>query len=52
VQRVTKDQATGLVKTPADYSQLGELFVASLVIGLVLPLLAIAFVRATRFRSA
>jgi hypothetical protein len=52
VQRVTKDQATGLVKTPADYSQLGELFVASIVIGLVLPLLAILFVRATRFRSA
>lgn len=52
VQRVTKDQATGLVKTPADYSQLGELFLASLVIGLVVPMLAIAFVRATRFRSA
>ncbi|MFN9390311.1 MAG: hypothetical protein ACK6DF_12375 [Betaproteobacteria bacterium] len=52
VQRVTKDQATGLVKTPADYSQLGDLLLVSLVIGLVVPMLAIAFVRATRFRSA
>lgn len=52
VQRVTKDPATGLVKTPADYSQLGDLFVASLLIGLMVPMLAILFVRATRFRSA
>ncbi|MCA3136171.1 MAG: hypothetical protein ING70_13795 [Rhodocyclaceae bacterium] len=52
VQQKTKDQATGLVKTPADYSQLGDLLLVSLVIGLVVPMLAIAFVRATRFRSA
>jgi hypothetical protein len=52
VQRVTKDPATGLVKTPADYSQLGELFIASIVIGLVLPMVAIWFARSTRFRSA
>jgi hypothetical protein len=52
VTRQVKDQATGLVKVPQDYSQLGELLLLSLVLGLVVPFAAILFVRATRFRSA
>ena len=43
---------TGKVQVPADYSELGALFIAATVLGLVLPLAAIAFVRATRFRAA
>jgi hypothetical protein len=52
VSREVKDAATGAVVTPADYSQLGHLFVVVILIGLCLPLLAIGFVRSTRFRSA
>ena len=52
VAREVKDAATGVVKVPADYSQLGGLFVVSLVLGFVLPMLAILVVRTTRFRSA
>ena len=52
VTREVKDQATGVVKVPADYSQLGDLYVAAILIGLLLPLVAIVFVRTTRFRSA
>ncbi|MBA3623598.1 MAG: hypothetical protein H0W48_03925, partial [Methylibium sp.] len=42
----------GAVQVPADYSELGWLFITATAIGLVLPLLAIVFVKATRFRSA
>jgi len=52
VTREVKDAATGVIKVPADYSQLGSLFIASMVIGFVLPMLAILLVRTTRFRSA
>ncbi|MBK8015637.1 MAG: hypothetical protein IPK20_02290 [Betaproteobacteria bacterium] len=52
VTREVKDQATGAIKVPADYSQLGDLFVAAIVLGLVLPMLAILFVKSTRFKSA
>ena len=52
VTREVRDAASGAVSTPADYGQLGDLLVASTAIGLLAPLLAIAFVKMTRFRSA
>ena len=52
VTREVKDVATGAVTVPADYSQLGDLYTTVIVIGLVLPMLAIVFVKTTRFRSA
>jgi len=51
VTREVKD-ATGAITTPADYHQLGTLLVLTTVIGFVLPMLAVVFVKATRFRSA
>lgn len=51
VTREVKDQATGIVQMPADYSQLGDLLIMQTAIGLALPLAAIAFARITRFRS-
>ena len=50
--REVKDPATGAVKVAADYSQLGDLLIASTVLGFIVPMLAIAFVKPTRFRSA
>lgn len=52
VTREVKDQATGVIQTPADYSNLGTLIIISISIGLVLPFVAIFIVRFTRFRSA
>jgi hypothetical protein len=46
-----KDQA-GAINVPADYSELGILLVTVTVLSFVLPLLAILFVKSTRFRSA
>jgi hypothetical protein len=37
---------------PADYGDLGALFITVTLIGLVLPLLAIVLIRLTRLRSA
>jgi MFS family permease len=52
VSREVKDAATGAVKLPADYSQLGELLVVQLIIGLVVPFAAILLVRASGLRWA
>src|SRR5688572_17004619 len=52
VSREVKDAATGAVQTPADYSQLGELLIAQLVIALLLPFVTILIVRQSRLRSA
>ena len=51
VTREVKD-ASGAITTPADYHQLGVLLVLTTAIGFVLPMLAVVFVKATRFRSA
>ena len=51
VTREVKD-ASGAITTPADYGQLGTLLVLTTVIGFVVPMLAVVFVRATRLRSA
>ena len=52
VTRQVKDAATGAVVTPADYSQLGELLIIQLAIGLLLPFAAILVVRALGLRWA
>jgi len=52
VTREVKDPATAAVKVAADYSHLGDLLIASTVLGFVVPMLAIAFVKMTRYRSA
>jgi len=51
VTREVRD-ASGAVTTPADYSQLGTLLVLTAVITFVVPMLAVVFVKTTRFRSA
>jgi hypothetical protein len=52
VTREIKDAATSVTQTPADYSQLGSLLIAQLILGLALPFAAIVFAKVTRFRSA
>jgi hypothetical protein len=52
VTREVRDRATGALQVPADYSQLGDLLLVQLVIGLALPFAAILLARLTRFRSA
>ena len=51
VAREVKD-ATGAIKSPSDYSELGMLLVVTTVLSFVLPMLAILFVKSSRFRSA
>ena len=52
VTREVKDAATGVVKVPADYSELGGLLVVQVILSLALPFAAILFARMTKFRSA
>ena len=52
VTREVRDPTTGTIQTPADYSQLGELFIAQLLLGLILPFSAILFAKLTKFKSA
>jgi hypothetical protein len=52
VSRAVKDRATGTVKIPADYSQVGELLIVATLIGLVVPLTAVLAVRMLRLRTA
>jgi hypothetical protein len=52
VSREVKDAATGAVRVPADYSELGALMITASVIGFLLPLLAVALARVFRLRSA
>jgi hypothetical protein len=52
VTREVKDPVTGVVQMPEDYSNLGMLLIVQLLLTLILPFLAIAFARVTRFKSA
>lgn len=52
VTREVKDQASGAIQIPADYSQLGDLLITQLMIGLALPFSAILFAKLTKFKSA
>ncbi len=52
VTREVKDHASGVVKVPQDYGELGWLFIAATVIGLAVPIVAIPIVRRARLGSA
>ena len=52
ITREVRDHASGALRVPADYSDLGMLLIAQMAIGLALPLAAILFARITKFRSA
>ena len=52
VTREVKEGATGVVKLPQDYGELGWLFIATTVIGLAVPIVAILIVRRARLGSA
>jgi len=52
VAREVKERATGIVKVPQDYTELGWLFFAATVIGLCVPIIAILAVRRARLGSA
>ncbi len=52
ITREVKDPVSGLMTAPANYSELGQLLIAVTVIGLVVPLGAVATVRWLRLRSA
>jgi hypothetical protein len=52
VTREVRDQLTGALQLPADYSQLGELLIVQLLLGLALPFGAILFAKLTPFKSA
>jgi hypothetical protein len=51
VSREVRDK-TGAVTVPADYSQLGELLIVQLIIGIGVPFAAIGLIRVLRLRSA
>jgi len=52
VTREVRERASGVVKVPQDYSELGWLFIAATVIGLCVPIVAIVIVRRARLGSA
>jgi hypothetical protein len=52
VTREVRDRASGAVKLPQDYSELGALLFAAIAIGFLLPLAAVAGVRLLRLRTA
>ena len=52
ISREVRDPATQAVTIPADYSELGVLFITVAAIGFVLPMTAILLVKRTRLRSA
>ena len=51
VTREVRDPLTNAIKLPADYSHMGHLFIIVTLVGLVLPMAAILFVRFSRFKS-
>jgi hypothetical protein len=52
VSREVRDRATGAVKVPQDYTELGMLMIAVLAIGLIVPLAAIYLVRIMKWKTA
>ena len=52
VTREVRDRASGAVKVPQDYSELGALLLAALAIGFLVPLAVVAGVRLLRLRTA
>jgi hypothetical protein len=52
VSREVRDPLTDVVKTAADYSELGTLIIASILIGMTLPFIAIFVVKLSPLKSA
>jgi hypothetical protein len=52
VAREVTDPASGRVEVPADYSELGSLMITAMLIGLLLPLAAVAMVKISPLKSA
>jgi hypothetical protein len=52
VSREVRDRATGAIKVPQDYSELGILLITVTLIGLAIPLVTVAGVRLLRLRTA
>jgi hypothetical protein len=52
VSREVRDRATGQVKLPQDYSEVGALMIAAAAIGLVVPLLVIFVVKTMKLKTA
>jgi hypothetical protein len=52
VTREVREPATGAVTVPADYGELGTLLIVASAVGFVLPMAAVAAVRALRMRTA
>jgi len=52
VTREVRDAVSGEIQVPADYSHLGDLIAAAILIGLILPFAAILAVRLTRLKWA
>ena len=52
VTREVRDPATGALQVHADYSQLGNLLIVQILLGLAVPFGAILFARLSKFRSA
>jgi hypothetical protein len=52
VAREVRDRSSGAIKVPQDYSELGALMIATALVGFLLPLVAVAAVRALRLRTA
>jgi MFS family permease len=52
VEREVKDAASGAIKVAADYSQLGDVFITVLVLGILMPFTAILVVRALGLKWA
>ncbi len=51
VTREVRDPVTGIVKVAADYSQMGSILTICLVLNLLFPFFAVAFVKLTRFKA-
>jgi MFS family permease len=52
VSREVRDRASGTIKVPQDYSELGALLIVATLIGLLVPLAAVTAVRLLRLRTA
>ena len=52
VTREVKDRDSGMVTTPADYSELGLLMWTAMLLGLLVPITAVVIIRFSPFKSA
>ena len=52
VSREVRDRATGQVRIPADYHEVGALLITATLVTLAVPLVAVAGVRLLRLRTA